>query len=138
MIKANELRIGNLVNVPREDQSPFRIDAFEYLSNTYIKVAMTHPEFGDKMHPLTWYDEDLKPIPLTEDWLLKFGFEKSNSNTEFYTFDLSKLSIHLKSKQYADGRTYFNSWCIIEKQIEYVHQLQNLYYCLTGSELTVA
>lgn len=80
---------------------------------------------------------DFEPIPLTEEWLLKFGFEKSNNNTEFYTFDLSKLSIHLKSKQYADGRTYFNSWCIIEKQIEYVHQLQNLYFALTQEELKI-
>jgi hypothetical protein len=137
MIKANELRIGNLVNVPREDQSPFRIDAFEYLSHTYIKVAMTHPEFGDKMHPLTWYDEDLKPIPLTEEWLLKFGFRQC----EYFKnkFDLGDINAIL-----------IKDFCIIEmfdhlldthvsiKQIKYAHQLQNLYFFLTDAELTVA
>ena len=37
---------------------------------------------------------------------------------------------------YKEGRTYFNSWCINDWQPEYVHQLQNLYFALTGEELT--
>lgn len=77
-------------------------------------------------------------IPLTEDWLLKFGFKKSNNNTGFQTFDKDRLSIHLRSKQYINGRVYFNSWCIFENQIENVHQLQGLFYSLIGKELVVS
>ncbi len=146
MIKANELRIGNLVNVPREDQSPFRIDAFEYLSNTYIKVAMTHPEFGDKMHPLTWYDEDLKPIPLTEEWLLKFGFKavyfKDEKTINYFNTPNQTRGLWVKIRTTINGEKTFliaiNRFDDDFRNILYVNQLQNLFFCLTGSELTVA
>jgi hypothetical protein len=71
------------------------------------------------------------PIPLTEEWLLKFGFVKTP-----LTYDKDKLCISIRGVQYDKGRTYFNSWTILEHQPEYVHQLQNLYFALTGEELT--
>lgn len=71
-----------------------------------------------------------KPIPLTEEWLLKFGFE-------VYEFD------H-KANQYRHG----NRLLVIRDEncfydygadilVKYVHQLQNLYFTLTGEELEV-
>lgn len=74
-MKASELRIGNIVNVPREDQSPFRIDFFEYLYDNDCKVAKRSFIGETEVHPLTWYFIDLKPIPLTEEWLLKWVSE---------------------------------------------------------------
>lgn len=153
-MKANELRIGNFVNVPREDQSPFRIDVFEYLSNTFIKVAMTHPEFGNKMHPLTWYGEDLKPIPLTEEWLVKFGFVKKNIGEKLPQswYELKYLSNEHDPMitSWVSILINIETWsCVIcdeypdemgantKVKIEHVHQLQNLYFALTGEELTI-
>jgi hypothetical protein len=35
-----------------------------------------------------------------------------------------------------NGRTYFKNFAILEESPKYVHQLQNLYFALTGEELT--
>lgn len=71
-------------------------------------------------------------IPLTEQWLIDLGFIRQPFD---YTKD--KLSVCLKDSDsfHKAGRTYYNSWAIIEKQPTYVHELQNLYFALTGSEL---
>lgn len=70
---------------------------------------------------------DLQPIPITEQWLLDLGFKaKKAYNRTFY---------------YADS---FNEWKVIYqdglikrngKVIKHIHQLQNLYFALTGQEL---
>ena len=68
MIKANELRLGNWVKTP--NQPFFRIDLFEYVSKGIGKFGqITDP----KLHPLTWYLQDLEGIELSEDILLKAG-----------------------------------------------------------------
>lgn len=126
-MNANELRIGNFVNVPRADQSPFRIDAFESLSNKFIKVAMIHPEYGENFHPLTWYGNDLNPIPLTEEWLLRFGFEHREFSFDKGSFFLSKRT----GKNEYLYQAHTNRF-----QVKYVHQLQNLYFAVKGTELT--
>jgi hypothetical protein len=77
-----------------------------------------------------------EPIPLTEEWLIKLGFEKlTNSNDGFknttytYTKGISFIV-------YFDGvRLSTNFWMGNEKH--YVHQLQNLFYVLSGEELTI-
>lgn len=72
-----------------------------------------------------------EPIPVTLEILSVIkGVRKSE-----FTYDLGKLSIHLPSRAYKDGRTYFDSWCIMENSPPYLHQLQNLYYALTQTEL---
>lgn len=109
-MKANELRIGNFVS---KDGEIYEAD--------FITIRMT---------------ENYEPIPLTEEWLIKFGFESINTHG-LVTFDKGRLSIHLPCSHYKNGRTYFNSWCIIEHSVKYVHQLQNLYFALTGEELTI-
>lgn len=129
-MKANELRIGNYVNVPNKKQSSFRIDAFENLSNKFIKVAMIHPECGENFHPLTWYGDDLTPIPLTEDWLLKFNAIKLSDNI----FSYSRFKFIWKKE--------YNYWYVVDlfeqtylTKINFVHEFQNFIYILDGKEL---
>lgn len=85
MIKANELRIGNWVkptdlrNIPPDDW------------HTPLQVK---PPIEDD-------DFKYNPIPLTEEWLLKFGFEKVNKY--MYTFEVledisSKVTIISEGK----------------------------------------
>lgn len=111
LISANELRIGNLYN----DNG-----VFKKASPSTIEEVWNAPR--------SW----CKPIPLTEEWLLKFGFEK----TEWY-FNSYRLVIG--NNDYAilidlDGNCEVGD--IITCKIEYVHQLQNLYFALKGEELT--
>ena len=110
-IEANELRIGNLVfdHLGRvQTVAETRADAYIcYLTN------------GAK---LKYKLNTTKPIPLSEEWWLKFGFEELYDDGEFY-----KDGFH-----YMDKKLYFYTSSI---PIEYVHGLQNLYFALTGDEL---
>ena len=114
--------------------------AIELKCNNYVmlynNVARIIPNDFVKWSDEKWEMKDFKPIPLTEEWLLKFGFGNGVVKGGF-SFDKNKLSIHLKSTSYPNGRTYFNSWCILEYAIQYVHQLQNLYFALTNTELEI-
>lgn len=71
------------------------------------------------------------PIPLTEEWMLNFGFNVSEGLFgESYT--LNDISILTATK----GNLCF-CWDRFMKEIKYVHQLQNLYFALTGEEITL-
>ena len=67
-------------------------------------------------------------IPLTDEWLVKFGFEESE-------FVFSKNMYFIKGMQIWKCNDMF----LCDKNgiyIKHVHQLQNLYFALTGKELT--
>jgi len=120
-MKANELRIGNLVS------NDGCLNTIENLMSDGVCTLKTMQ--GNFIHAK--YDL-IKPIPLTEEWLVKFGFEKDGDDLVLDT-DLFLLVsyndddfVHLKSN---------NLETIIS--IKYVHQLQNLYFALTGEELTI-
>jgi len=83
------------------------------------------------------------PIPLTEEWLLKFGFElKDKVNMGF----IKQINFpHMKNYLYANSKFHTTALWDDKKQVEifimnqakYVHQLQNLYFALTNTELTL-
>lgn len=126
-LSANELRIGNLVHFifTNETVEIVGINAHES-NNKSIYNTISFRSFNLYCESF----ETIKPIPLTEDWLLKFGFDNKHNKDKFTIITKGKLN-------YEKGRTYFNSWTILEKQPDYVHELQNLYFALTGTELTL-
>jgi len=105
-ITANELRIGNWVN-----------NNEEYYQITSSTIAQL--ERGDS---------NAKSIPINEDWLLKFGFTQSPAFKNIY-FKGTFLNITLGNK------IMFEINDQIISEIKYIHQLQNLYFALTGKEL---
>jgi len=130
-IQANELRIGNcLYNDDTDDiMVVSRIESKDYTkwnnNNEYNIIAFKIVTNDG------YYEGDFRPIPLTEEWLLKFGFEyrgghgyKSPMGENFY-FSIGNGFIHEMYRH-----TNF-------KGVKYVHQLQNLYFVLTGEELTI-
>jgi hypothetical protein len=85
---------------------------------------------------LKWIQEgnnNFQPIPITEDWLLKLGFEKTMSWT--FAKELvgnNILVYYLGEKGFSIGfKNYSDFKC------EHVHQLQNLYFTLTNEELII-
>jgi serine protease inhibitor len=83
--------------------------------------------------------DNFEPIHLSEEWLIWFGFTKNklsmylclpNDNDEckpFFNKDsLSKYTQLLQSNDLLPISTF-----------QYVHQLQNIYFALTGEELTI-
>ena len=120
-MKANEFRIGNWV---KRDTQPegFQIDAQSFFT------CEKHPD---------WYE----PIPLTEEWLLKFGFVKGDNiscNDYFYrkVIDRNELTINPDNGICIWGETIRDNE-VSTVLIKYVHQLQNLYFALTGNELEI-
>jgi hypothetical protein len=117
-LKAEELRIGNLVLWKEQ----------EILEITGIK-----PHVDDYMLTTDtgWrYLKNCSPIPLTEDWLLRMGFEKEDKQR--YTV----YRKHLFTYNQIQAAWWYNGQVLVI-QPEYVHQLQNLYYALTSQELTI-
>ena len=117
MIQANELRIGNYI-FSKETQE------------TQIITGLTdeNPFINAITFDYTNYDE-IEPIPLTEEWLLKFGFEHREFSFDKGTFFLMKRTGKPEYLYQAHTKRF---------QVKSVHQLQNLYFDLTGAELTVA
>lgn len=125
-MKASELRIGNLVlDVKNESHEIFDADDLQHI---YL----------------------YNPIPITEEWLVRFGFEKFKdaniSSKEYYrigTFDRSdRASMHLcivwdiaYLSAYFPGNIKPLKYIPANENMKFVHQLQNLYFALIGKEL---
>ena len=129
-MEARELRIGNYIywDIPEK----------ENVVHTVIGIDKGKP----KTLPISLGTiiEEYKPIPLTEEWLLKFGFkEVKNEPRQWFRIKTKKLSVYLeislKEKRATLYKDNYNCYsdCVFPK---YVHQLQNLYFALTGEELT--
>lgn len=115
-MKANELRIWNLVQNVYKDTFGISHETLCDFANGYV---------------------NLKPIPLTEEWLKKFGFEKK---TGIYrkSFNEKVIGIGLDGSYGLYDNE--NDWKIGSSfcgnnRIIFVHQLQNLYFALTNEEL---
>ena len=126
-MKAEELRIGNNIydsTYPKRDAKVFRINSGSEWPITY--------SYGKIFEHTPLHGESLLPIPLTEEWLLKFGFFGHNNAWVLSTPGSNPTIFHF-SIWY--DLTYNTAELIPD--ITYVHQLQNLYFALTGEELTL-
>jgi hypothetical protein len=120
-MKATELRIGNYIDYTTERE-------IVTMQTTYEYIRLIHN--GDK---------NFKPIPLTEEWLLKFGFEiDKDPETVFYEIRFDKTANYkfYLSRKIGFGIFYYEN-NFSTTQIHSVHQLQNLYFALTNEELTL-
>ncbi|MBE4949931.1 hypothetical protein [Chryseobacterium culicis] len=137
MIAPQELRLENLVT----DSSGRIFKVMELLSG-YLRV---YSEKKDWLNSQNKAYIDLEPIELTEDWLLKFGFEKHNdgSVSSQYSYGLNPVThdyliylIWIKDPIRSDLPKY-PFYLNGHFEMKTVHQLQNLYFALTGEELTI-
>jgi len=115
-MKASELRIGNLVYVKSKGE--------------WVEVEVWDTLFCD-------INEDaakVKPIPLTEEFLLKFGFDEVADDCDCWMISKNGQATYIDLIQ---GEFYYYLEVNTETSIivKHVHQLQNLFYSLTGQEL---
>lgn len=126
-MKANELRIGNYVYADWVDAGrKLEINYGVHYGTETMVMDVTPAGYGIAL-------SFVEPIPLTEDWLLKSGFKKSK---HWYTLGGIAISTDMNwLTQKVDGMyvEFYNQF----KCPKYVHQLQNLYFALTGEELTI-
>lgn len=113
-MRASELRIGNWV--------------YSELRNMQIELF----DFADILNYYNANNLDhIEPIPLTEEWLVKFGFE---DNGQSYEIEYCVVRRNYNNKVMFD---LFKNGEFIHSELKHVHQLQNLYFALTGEELTI-
>ena len=119
-MKANELRIGNWL--------------YNY-KGTPVKIMQWSSNGAYLLEDRKAYGiKTSAEIELTDQWVEKFGFE-------FNHLEFQELGHYVYQK---DGfaiqwNDYINQWMLygydLDVEIKYVHQLQNLYFALTGEEL---
>ena len=114
MIKINELRVGNTVSLNSRDYK-----------NIQTKITgISDMVFSCKEG--VFVPEKFEAIPIVSEYLLKLGFERLFETGSTYSlgdFNVSDFG--------ENGIFHYD----VKQPIKYVHQLQNLYFALTGEEL---
>jgi hypothetical protein len=149
-MKASELRIGNYI--ADRGNKEWQIDHWESIDKLSAKSNATmYMGILMETHPMTEYVDYIKPIPLTKEWLLKFGFKQYNPKDEANSTDLNSRIFYtvIEDKQFEIAYDFgivkklllrFREGdlsVIYKMDMKYVHSLQNLYFALTGEELKI-
>ena len=83
--------------------------------------------------------EEIYPIPLSEEWMLKFGFEKEEVDAPaiatWNEWWLDGFEISSRGTEGGSENQFY--YGVVTREVKYVHQLQNIYFALTGEELTL-
>lgn len=118
-MKASELRIGNYIILDGEQTQVDQIGSF--FDQHMVEYINSRPLAA------------VKPIPLTPEWLERFGFERVlHDERDWYNYPLGLIN---PLNNYEDHGYMMSGE--FDLDIRYVHQLQNLYFALTGEELTI-
>lgn len=112
-MESNELRIGNY-----------------FIDEDGELVQLEEKHFN-------WIDWSYcRPIPLTEEWLVKFGIY-----LDFIEGDYYESEVYIKNEKYNyiiySFENQYGIFDYIEKEVEYVHEIQNLYFALEKKELNL-
>lgn len=141
-MKANELRIGNLVTDEFYDsfKSIIKVENVNNEGiNLFIEDDGNWSEVAYRWISPEYHLEQLRPIPITEEWVLRFGFARKSDRIYAKiineTFDIG-YDFGIEHTCVLSFRSTYST-AFRRVKINYVHQLQNLYFALTGEELTI-
>jgi hypothetical protein len=120
MLDVKDLRIGNYIIY--DD----RIGIVKWFTNKSFSLKM---QFSTLNHTSRkgWVQLPFEPIELTDEWLLRFGLTKHNG----YPYKFLDGFIKIRNGE------YFFKYHNLDIKLNYVHNLQNLHYILTQTELTL-
>lgn len=131
-MKASELIIGSIY-------MSIKFNMPVYLTAEDI-AQMVYDADGAEIEP----ERVVEPIELTEEWLLKFGFEKDNIKSVFI-INCGEYEMEVVMNAFSGSLKNSPSWFVSIKTghgsqpvtvvKKYVHQIQNLYYELKEEEL---
>ena len=125
-MKSNELRVGNYI----QNDSGIKCLASIHCDNT---IRTFNEEKSDTIG--CFFLSHFEPIPLTKEWIDACGF-KYNSYRHFFEHKSNRIiEYDSYKKKFIFYLVEYGDWFM---PIEYVHELQNLYFALTGEELTIA
>jgi hypothetical protein len=120
-MKVEELRIGNLL---RDKVTKTELKVIELTEQDIVTYVIDR-----SMFPLKdgW---GIEPIPLSQEWLIKFGFDGVNSANKL-------IQVGWNGDDFIHDQMSVLFKGVFITTLKYVHQLQNLYFTLTGEELTL-
>lgn len=125
-MEAKELRIGNYIQF---NDTPIANGVYSVMA---IKDDLIVAENGGAA-----YLNEVEPIPITVEWLHRFGFEK----VSYYRLGLTLSGFIGLTSNSIDEKELIvslsgDSHCRdYGFDVKYVHQLQNLYFSLTGEDI---
>lgn len=96
-------------------------------TNTQVSPFMFHEIYDDDC-----YTDYLLPIKLTDEWLANFGFDNRHEShwKSVYSDGVGAWDFILEKPTEKEKR-----YCFGLARVEFVHQLQNLYFAMVGEEL---
>lgn len=128
-MKAEELRIGNWIHDTGEDGGFYQVDGIYPPSNGFEYYSISYRNGSFRTILEDEEDNYIQPIPLTEEWLVKFGGVIDREDDSYVFKSGLYVSVNYKS----EAILFFNGIELCE--FNYVHQLQNRYFALTNKEL---
>jgi hypothetical protein len=131
----NELRIGNYVDLGNRHAKMWEI----------MRNSCTVLDLEETQDTLESWDR-IKPILLTDEWFEKFGFYKDD---EYWSRGIYDYKFCFKYRDWAKNWAFYQEFTDspdpkddgvkypVSFDIEFVHQLQNLWFELLHKEITV-
>lgn len=138
-MEASELRIGNYFY---QKIRPGRCAPDELVIRQVKSWADGNYVNYSHLHTSVLDCEDIEPVPISPEILESCGFEKYGSYPIYKKRKAKKEGYHLQyegltiSDVNEDGQEFW-TWATQGIDLKYLHQLQNLYFALTGTELEV-
>lgn len=133
MINTSELRRDNIVGFTIHDK---------IIPCPVIEITEKSIYVEYRGLPMLIFEKDADPIPVSQKWLLKFDFIKQDVGKE--TFFMSPIAAGGILFGYRDANPsecslfqWKQEMPLAACQIQYVHQLQNLFYAISTRELTI-
>lgn len=140
-MKAQELRLGNLGGT-KYDGVLLTGKVISISDGRIVMDLETNDKDYVECHISPF---DFNPIPLTEGWLVKLGLRKLSCHNPTFDIDCKEIGSYTIEYTTYESESIENYWRIDLSnngvcryvRIDYVHQVQNLYYALTQTELTI-
>jgi len=135
-MKATDLRIGNFIfyNEIVKNVSSLKD---EFINFKTEEVIIGNYKYNQS--PI-FHEGYFEGIPITEEWLLKFGFvwdDFEEEHPNYLVFKHGNRSLFYSDRSDNFSTVKFIHSILGEVVFLYVHQLQNLYHCLCGKELEI-
>jgi len=144
-MEAKELRIGNIFN-PISGDYQFNeplTDVFckvETIGRISCNATLIDDKSENETKPLDFLLTNMAPALLNEEWLIKFGFTLVDYHITVPYYNKSTamdIGIEVAKNNMQVTITNDSNDTVMPLQIKYIHQLQNLYFALSGEELTL-